>query len=65
MTSNYLERLVAEWYEYYGYFVLTNVCIGKRAKGGSKCEFESDVEAFHRRYLHKGVFSLLFSILEG
>jgi len=63
MIFNYLEQLVAEWYEYRGYFVCRNVLVCKLAKGG--CEFESDVEVFHRRYLHKGVFSLLFSVLEG
>lgn len=31
---NFLERLVAEWYELRGYFVKTNVRFGPRANGG-------------------------------
>ena len=31
---NFLEKLAAEWYEYKGYFVRTNVRFGKRPKGG-------------------------------
>lgn len=42
---NFLEQLVAEWYEYQGYFVRRNVHVGKRAKGGWTCEL--DVVAFH------------------
>jgi hypothetical protein len=42
---NYLEELVAEWYEFRGYFVRRNVLVGKRAKGGY--EGELDVVAFH------------------
>ena len=34
MASNFLEELVAEWYEYKGYFVRRNVRVGPRAKGG-------------------------------
>ena len=29
MPGNYLEQLVAEWYEYQGYFVRRNVLVGK------------------------------------
>jgi len=47
MPSNYLEQLVAEWYEYQGYFVRRNVLVGKRAKGG--WEAELDVVAFDPR----------------
>lgn len=51
MASNYLEQLVAEWYEYQGYFIRRNVLVGKREKGGF--ESELDVVAFHpgRRHL--------------
>ena len=44
MPGNYLEQLVAEWYEYQGYFVRRNVLVGKRAKGGYAGEL--DVIAF-------------------
>ena len=42
---NFLEQLVAEWYEYQGYFVRRNVLVGKRGGGGWECEL--DVVAFH------------------
>lgn len=42
---NYLEQLVAEWYEYQGYFVRRNVNVGRRPNGGWECEL--DVVAFH------------------
>jgi hypothetical protein len=42
---NFLEQLVAEWYEYRGYFVRRNVRVGKRPQGGH--EGELDVVAFH------------------
>ena len=41
---NFLETLAAEWYEYTGYFVRTNVRARKRPKGGWDCEL--DVLAF-------------------
>jgi hypothetical protein len=41
---NHLEQLVAEWYEYQGYFVRRNVQVGRRPKGGYDCEL--DVVAF-------------------
>jgi len=41
---NFLEQLVAEWYEYSGYFVRTNVRARKRSRGG--WEAELDVLAF-------------------
>jgi hypothetical protein len=50
---NFLEQLVAEWYEYQGYFVRRNVLVGKRARGGH--ESELDVVAFSpdkKRLLH-------------
>lgn len=42
---NHLEQLVAEWYEYRGYFVRRNIQVGRRPKGGYECEL--DVVAFH------------------
>ena len=50
---NFLEQLVAEWYEYRRYFVLSNLQYGKRKKGGY--EGEIDVLAFHPKeqdFLH-------------
>lgn len=44
MSNNFLEQLVAEWYEYKGYFVRRNVLVGKRTRGGH--ESELDVVAF-------------------
>ena len=41
---NFLEQLVAEWYEHRGYFVSTNIKIGKRERGGWSGEM--DVVAF-------------------
>ena len=37
---NFLEQLVAEWYEYEGYFVRSNVRAHKRAKGGWDAELD-------------------------
>ncbi len=45
MAGNFLEQLVAEWYEYRGYFVRRNVRVGKLPAGGF--EGELDVVAFH------------------
>lgn len=45
MATNFLEQLVAEWYEYQGYFIRRNVWVGKRPKGGYECEL--DIVAFH------------------
>jgi hypothetical protein len=42
---NFLEQLVAEWYEFNGYFVRRNVRVGPREQGGH--EGELDVVAFH------------------
>jgi hypothetical protein len=47
---NYLEQLVAEWYEYQGYFVRRNVNVGRRSSGGYECEL--DVVAFHPENKH-------------
>ena len=41
---NFLEKLVAEWYQYRGYFVKGNVKFGPREQGGYKSEM--DVVAF-------------------
>lgn len=45
MSGNHLEQLIAEWYEFRGYFVRRNVHVGKRVKGGYECEL--DIVAFH------------------
>jgi hypothetical protein len=45
MTHNHLEQMIAEWYEYLGYFVKRNVLVGRRPLGGYECEL--DVVAFH------------------
>jgi len=37
---NHLEQLVAEWYEWRGYFVRRNVQVGKLSKGGYECELD-------------------------
>ena len=50
MASNYLEQLVAEWYEYQGYFIRRNVMVGKLPKGGYECEL--DIVAFHPKTKH-------------
>jgi hypothetical protein len=50
---NFLEQLVAEWYEFKGYYVRRNVNVGKRKKGGF--ESELDVVAFNpkeQRLIH-------------
>jgi hypothetical protein len=50
MANNFLEQLVAEWYEYRGYFVRRNVAVGKRRMGGYECEL--DVVAFNPAVPH-------------
>ena len=45
MAGNHLESLVAEWYEFRGYFVRRNVQVGKRTQGGH--ESQLDIVAFH------------------
>jgi hypothetical protein len=45
VTFNFLEQLVAEWYEFQGYFVRRNVRVGPRPGGGHIGEL--DVVAFH------------------
>ena len=44
MATNFLEQLVAEWYEFQGYFVRRNVRVGRRPKGGH--DGELDVVAY-------------------
>lgn len=50
MTNNHLEELIAEWYEYKGYYVKRNVMVGKREKGGYECEL--DIIAFNPETNH-------------
>lgn len=50
MAHNHLEQLIAEWYEYQGYYVKRNVLVGKRINGGYECEL--DVIAFHPTKKH-------------
>lgn len=50
MRSNFLEQLIAEWYEYKGYFVRRNLLVGKRLNGGYECEL--DVVAFNSETQH-------------
>jgi hypothetical protein len=38
VSSNYLEQLAAEWYEYRGYFVRRHLMVGPRAGGGFEGE---------------------------
>ena len=45
MAGNHLESLVAEWYEFRGYFIRRNVQVGKRPKGGYEAEL--DIVGFH------------------
>jgi len=47
---NFLEQLVAEWYEYQHYFVRRNVRVGRRSMGGY--ESELDVVAFSPEKKH-------------
>jgi hypothetical protein len=50
MAANHLEQLVAEWYEYRGYFVRRNIKVGRRVKGGY--EGELDIVALHPELRH-------------
>jgi hypothetical protein len=50
MATNFLEQLIAEWYEYNDYFVRRNVLVGKRAEGGH--ESELDIVAFNPSRQH-------------
>jgi len=42
---NFLEQLLAEWYQYKGYYVRQNIRIGKRNNGGYAGEI--DILAYH------------------
>jgi hypothetical protein len=44
VALNFLERLVAEWYEFRGYFVRRKINVGPSLKG--KFGFELDIVAF-------------------
>jgi hypothetical protein len=50
MAVNFLEQLIAEWYEYEGYFLRRNVLVGKRLRGGYDCEI--DIVGFHPHKKH-------------
>jgi len=50
MQTNFLEELVAEWFEYKGYIVKRNERVGRRAAGGH--EGELDVVAFNPKTRH-------------
>jgi hypothetical protein len=50
MAKNFLEQLLAEWYELQGYFIRKNIFVGKRPQGGHDCEL--DVVAFHPAKKH-------------
>jgi hypothetical protein len=45
MAANFLEQLIAEWYEYNHYFVRRNILVGRLPKGGFECEL--DVVAYN------------------
>jgi hypothetical protein len=47
MAGNHLEDLVAEWYQFQGFFVRRNIQVGKRLRGGYECEL--DIVAFQPR----------------
>lgn len=40
MAANHLEQLLAEWYEFQGYYLRRNVLVGKRPQGGYACELD-------------------------
>jgi hypothetical protein len=50
VANNFLEELVAEWYEYRGYYVRRNVPVGERPRGGYECEL--DIVAFNPAVRH-------------
>jgi hypothetical protein len=50
---NHLEQLIAEWYEFQGFFVRRNIRVDKLPTGGYACEL--DVVAYHpgkRKLVH-------------
>jgi hypothetical protein len=50
MANNFLEELVAEWYEFKGYFVRRSIRVGRRNAGGH--EGELDVVGFQPATRH-------------
>jgi hypothetical protein len=53
VATNHLEQLIAEWYEFRGYFVRRNVNVGRLPNGGYECEL--DVVAFNpceKKFVH-------------
>lgn len=50
MAENHLEKLIAEFYEYQGYFIRRNVKVGLRKEGGH--DGELDIVAFHPQTKH-------------
>jgi Holliday junction resolvase-like predicted endonuclease len=49
---NFLEQLVAEWYQYKGYFVRTNIRFGRNATGHGGHVGEIDVVAYNPTTQH-------------
>lgn len=45
MATNHLEQLLAEWYEFQGYYLRRNIFVGKLPRGGYACEL--DIVGFH------------------
>jgi hypothetical protein len=50
MPSNHLEDLIAEWYQFKGYFVRKNIPVNPRPQGGF--ETELDIVAFNPETKH-------------
>ena len=50
MANDYLEKLLANWYEYQGYFVFRNQLVGKLAKDSYECKL--DVVGLHASKSH-------------
>ena len=51
MANNYLEQLVAEWYEYKGYFIRRNVNVANLEKVGMKPNWMSWAFIHQRNHL--------------
>jgi hypothetical protein len=45
MAANHLEQLLAEWYEFQGYYLRRNTPVGRLPRGGYACEL--DIVGFH------------------
>ena len=53
MGVNFLESLIAEWLEYQGMFVKTNVLVGPRPRGGYECELDVvAIDLQNKKILH-------------